>query len=278
MYLSFNRTLVAGGKLDWPAFARLAHYAGYRGVDVEAKPAMEAGLEATRSLLGGSSLKPAVIGLPVNFREDQAQFEQDMKGLPAVAEFAAALGCPRITTWLLPSSPLPKAEQRAIYKVRFQAIAEVLARHQVRFGLEFVSPVHLRKRHPYEFIWRMDEMLEFARECGPNVGLLLDSWHWHHAEGTLADIEAAGVDAIVHVQLADAPDLPPEMIVDSERLMPGEGVIDLVGFFRTLKKIGYADGVSPEVFGRGLKEMSPEQGALLGWQTSTAVMEKAGVL
>jgi sugar phosphate isomerase/epimerase len=60
--------------------------------------------------------------------------------------------------------------------------------------------------------------------------------------------------------------------------MPGEGVIDFKAFFGALKKIGYVDGVSPEVFGRGLKEMPPEQGAKLGLTTTTAVMKKAGVL
>jgi sugar phosphate isomerase/epimerase len=28
-------------------------------------------------------------------------------------------------------------------------------------------------------------------------------------------------------------------------VLPGEGVIDLLGFFRALKTIGYRDGVSP---------------------------------
>ena len=43
------------------------------------------------------------------------------------------------------------------------------------------------------------------------------------------------------------------------RIVPGEGVIDLVAFFGALKEIGYADGVSPEVFGRGLKNLPPEE-------------------
>ena len=29
--------------------------------------------------------------------------------------------------------------------------------------------------------------LEFAQECGFNCGLLLDSWHWHHAGATTDD-------------------------------------------------------------------------------------------
>lgn len=278
MYVALNGTLTAGGKLQWPEFAELASKTGYLGVDVNTGAAMKAGEDATRTMLARLRLKPAVVGLPVDFRKDDAPFQQGMKTLDDAARFAAAIGCPRMTTWLLPSSELPKPEQRKIFLDRFQAIAAVLAKHGVRFGLENVSPVHLRKRFPHEFIYRTDEMLEFAKECGPNVGLLLDSWHWHHAEGTVKDILSAGKQRIVHVQAADAPKLPPEEIKDNERLMPGEGIIDWRAFFGALRKIGYTDGVSPEVFGRGLKEMTPAEGAKLGLKTTTEVMRKAGVL
>jgi sugar phosphate isomerase/epimerase len=153
----------------------------------------------------------------------------------------------------------------------------VLARSHVRLGLEFLGPLHLRRQEPYEFIWRMPEMLAFARECGSNVGLLLDVWHWHHAGATTKDIVDAGKDGIVHVHFNDAPKLPPDQIRDNERLMPGEGIIDLNAFLMALHEIGYQDALSVEVFGRGLKDMTPEAGARLGLETARAVMRKAGI-
>jgi sugar phosphate isomerase/epimerase len=123
----------------------------------------------------------------------------------------------------------------------------------------------------------MDEMLALAKECGPNVGLLLDSWHWHHAGATVADIIAAGRDRIVEVHLNDARSEPPEAVRDNDRIMPGEGVIDLTGFLRALQKIGYTDALSVEVLGRGLRQMPPEEGARLGFETGRKVFEKAGV-
>lgn len=276
MYLSLNGTLVAG-RVAWPEFARLAARVGFPGVDLSTSGAMKEGLEATRSLLAELKLTPAVAGFPVEFRKDEAAYRRDLANLEAAAQFAAAVGCPRMNTYILSSSQLPKAEQRAIYKKRLTAAADILARSHVRLGLEFLGPVHLRKMFPYEFIWRMDEMLEFAKECGPNVGLELDSWHWYHAGATVEDIVAAGKDNIVNVQVNDSPRLPPDKIRDDERLMPGEGVIDLVSFFRALQKTGYNEGVSPEVFGRGLKDMPPEEGARMGLETTRAVMRKAGV-
>lgn len=277
MFISLNGSLIAGGKVGWPEMARLAARLGFPGVDVSLNPAMAAGARATKALLEHLQLKPGVIGFPVDFRQDEETFKKGMERLPAAAEFAAELGCPRMATWIRSSSETPKAELRAIYLERFGMAAKVLARHGVRLGLEFLGPLHIRKQHPHEFIWRMMEMVEFASECGPNVGLLLDSWHWHHAGATTADIAAAGKARIVHVHVNDAKRVPPDQVRDNDRLMPGEGVIDLVGFFKALQKIGYADAVSVEVMGRGLREMQPEQGARLGLESTRAVMEKAGV-
>lgn len=276
MYLSLNPMLVAG-RVPWPEFARLAAKVGYPGVDVDLSAAMKQGLQATRALLEELKIRPAAIDLPVEFRKDDAAFRKDLARLGDAASFAAAIGCPRMVTWIMPSSKTPKAELRALYLKRFRACADVLARSHVRLGLEFLGPLHLRKMEPYEFIWHMDEMLAFARECGSNVGLLLDVWHWHHAGATTEDIVKAGRDGIVHVHLNDAPKLPPEQIRDDERLMPGDGVINLVGFFRALQEIGYQDAVSVEVFGRFLKEMTPEEDARRGLESARAVMRKAGV-
>ena len=123
----------------------------------------------------------------------------------------------------------------------------------------------------------MDELLEFAKECGPNIGLTLDAWHWHHAGATAADILAAGASRIVTVHVSDAKAQPPEEVRDNQRVMPGEGVIDLVTFFKSLEKIGYRDAVSPEPIGRVPSSMSAEDGARLGLDTTVSVMKKAGL-
>ncbi len=276
MFISLQSTLVAG-RAKWPAFAELAHRVGYPGTDVNLREALPFGVDGTRALLDKLQLKPAVVELPVEFRKDDDAFRADLAKLDEAVQFAVGIGCPRMTTYIMSSSETPKLELRKIYKERFTACANVLARSHCRLGLEFLGPLHIRTRFPHEFIWRMDEMLAFALECGPNVGLLLDSWHWHHAGATAADIIAAGKDGIVHVQVNDSADLPPEKIRDNERLMPGEGVINLMAFFQALKKIGYADGVSPEVFGRGLKDIPPEEGAKMGLETTRAIMHRAGV-
>ena len=241
------------------------------------EPAMAGGLERTRGLLAELRLKPAFVNLPVEFRKDDATFRTGLAKLEDAAPFAAAMGCPRMMTYIMPSSDTPKAELRRLYQERFTQCAQVLARSHCRLGLEFLGPLHLRKQFPHEFIWKMDEMLAFAEECGPNVGLTLDAWHWHHAGGTTADILAAGKERIVVVHFDDSADMPADKIRDNERLLPGEGVIDLTGFLQALRKIGYEDSLSVEVFGRGLKAMPPEESAKLCLQAGRAVFRKAGI-
>jgi sugar phosphate isomerase/epimerase len=276
MYLSLNSTLVSG-RVAWPQFAVLAAKVGFPGVDVALEPAMKEGAAATRDYLEHLKVKPAVINYPAEFRKGDAEFRASLPRLEESAVFAAAIGCPRMMTWIMPSSETPKDELRRIYKKRFTESAGILARSNVRLGLEFLGPLHLRQAAPHEFIWKMPEMLDFAKECGPNVGLLLDSWHWHHAGATTGDIVAAGKERIVHVHFNDSLRLPPADVRDNERLMPGEGVIDLRGFLRALQAVGYADALSVEVFGRGLKTMEPEDAAKLGLASARGVFRRAGV-
>jgi sugar phosphate isomerase/epimerase len=276
MYVSLNGTLV-GGKVGWPEFVRLAAKVGYGGADVNLGPAMKEGVEATRSLFAETRLKPAYCSVPVTATRDEETFQKGMAGLDEAAKFAAAIGCNRMVAVMPASSDVPKADLRKTLLERYRAVGAVLARSNVRLGFEFLGPMQFRTRAAHEFIWRMNEMLEFARDCGPNMGLLLDAWHWHHAGATPEDIVKAGKARIVTIHVSDAAKMAPEDVRDNQRLMPGEGVIDLVGFFRALREIGYVDAVSPEPLGRMPKEMPAEDGARLGLETTLAVMRKAGV-
>lgn len=275
MYLSLNSVLV-NNRVPWPEFPKLAAQVGYPGTDVMLKPAMSAGASATNRLLDTLNLRPACMELPVEFRKDDATFRAGLAELDPCCAFAAAINCPKMMTWIMPSSNTPADELRRLYKERFTACAKVMARHNVRLALEFIGPLNLRKMFRYEFIWRMNDMLAFAKECGSNVGLQLDSWHWYNAGATTEDIIAAGRDRIVHIHFNDAPNLPLDQLRDNQRLFPGDGVINLTGFLRALQTIGYTGGVSVEVFGAG-NNMTPEEAAKVGLTKSLAVFKKAGV-
>jgi sugar phosphate isomerase/epimerase len=285
MYLSLNGSVAKG--VGWPDMARLAARVGFDGVDWSLGPAKTAGLDATKALFAELKIKPSITNLPMArplpFQGEQSAFDQALVQLAEDAGFTAAIGCDRMMVVLSPTGPLPKDEWRKVVRDRVSAVAQVLQRSNIRLGLEFLGVQSFRAGRaggppPNPFIWTLPETVELAKDCGPNVGVILDVWHWHHSGGTTADILNTPKARIVHVHVSDAKAQPPEEVRDNQRLMPGEGVIDLSGFFQSLKKIGYQDGVSPEPLGRVPAEMSPEDGARLALDTTRAAMKKAGVV
>jgi sugar phosphate isomerase/epimerase len=279
MYVSLNSSLTR--QMPWPDFVRLASKLGYGGVDVNFNAAKAEGADATKAMLKSLQLRAAVSGLPVPYASpDEAAYQEALKQLDENAAFANGIGLNRMMVVLSPASQMPKEERRTFLKDRLAPVAEILGRHQIRLGLEFLGVLSMRTspKSPHPFIWTLPETVAFAKECGPNIGAVLDAWHWHLSGGSVSDILAAGKAAIVHIHISDAKPAPAEDIRDNHRHMPGEGSIDLVGFLQALKKIGYTDGISPEPLGRVPAEMPAEEGARLGLETTIAVVNKAGVL
>ena len=284
MFVSLNGAVTRGvGGADK---IRLAARTGFGGVDWDLGPAKTAGLDATRALFAELKLVPTIVNLPMArplpFGGDDAAFKDALTPLAEDAAFVAAVGCRKMMLVLPASTTTPKAEMRKLAVDRLSAIGEVLQKSGVRLGLEFLGPLYFRTGRaggpPAEpFIWNMPEAVALAKDTGSNMGVVLDVWHWHHSNSTIADITDAGRARIVHVHVSDAKASAPEDVRDNQRVMPGEGIIDLTAFFQALRKAGYADGVSPEPLGRIPNEMSPEEGAKLALDTTLAAMKKAGV-
>lgn len=282
IYISLNGSLVnkPNQALPWRDFVRLAGKVGYGGVDVNLTAAEKEGVEATRELLAEANVRPAIANLPLQFlNPDQAAFDEAVKGLDGHAKFAAAIGLNRMMAVLSPGSPVPKEERHKLVKARLQRIAEILAASDVRLGLEFLGVLAFRTgpRAQHQYVWTLPDTLALATEIGRNMGVVLDIWHWHHSGGTVADILATPAPRIVHLHVSDAKAQPAEEVRDNGRLMPGEGVIDSMGFFQALNKIGYEGAISPEPLGRVPPDMPPEEGARLGLKTTIAVLQKAGM-
>ncbi len=287
MFLAFNNSFTGGQPgsaygparvMDYGDFVRLAAATGYGGVDVTLGNAMKMDAVAVKSMLAELKLKPGLASqLPGLFGKDEAAFQTNLKRVAECAAFMDVIGCRSMYGVIMPSSDLPKTEQRKIFQTRLQAVSEMLRPMNINFGVKFVGLASFRKRQPYEFIWRMDETLEFVKDCGPNIGVMLDSWHWYHAGATPADIVAAGKSRITSVHVSDAKSQIPEEVKDDQRVLPGEGITDLTGFFGALKTIGYEGAVSPEPLGRFPREMWNGEGAKLALAATQNAMRKAGI-
>jgi sugar phosphate isomerase/epimerase len=284
MFVSLNGALTRG--VSGADKIRLAAKVGYGGVDWDLGPAKTAGLDATKALFAELKIRPTIVNLPMArpfpFGGETPAFNDALKALAEDAAFVHDVGCSKMMVVLPASTSMPKAAMRAMAVERLSAIAGILAKSGIRLGVEFLGPLYFRtgradgpKVEP--FIWNMRDAVQLAKDAGANVGVILDAWHWHHSQSTVADIADAGAARIVHVHVSDAKAMPAADVRDNMRLMPGEGIINLTGFFTALKTAGYAGGVSPEPLGRVPDAMSPEEAAKLALDTTLAVMRKAGV-
>lgn len=305
MFVSQNGAVAP--RTPWPDSARMAARVGYGGIDWNLNSAKEAGLEPTRALFAELKLIPTICGLPMNAQlafGDEAAFKSALPNLATDAAFASAVGCHNMMLVLTPQSAQPRDERRRLVVARLRDIAAVLEKSGVRLGLEFLGPLCMRSeagcgpagggrganatpppgapppvpapRIP--FVWTLPDTVALGVDSGPNVGAVLDVWHWYHSGGTTADILATDKDRIIHVHLSDARPMPAEEVRDNMRLMPGEGQIDITGFLQALQKIGYIGGVAPEPLGRIPADMAPEDASKLGLATTTAALKRAGVI
>jgi len=259
-----------GGNLILPEFAELAHHAGFAGADVDLAWGVQHGAAALRDLYAKHGLKYGGWGLPFDWRTDSGTVE-GLAVLEKQARLAAELGIDSCCTWLLPSSDFPLHQNWHIHIQRLSPIAKVLAGHGLRFGLEFVAPYHLRRKWKHEFIFTPMAMLELAADVGSNCGLLIDCFHLHAAGEPMSVMGLIPAEKIVLVHLNDAPAGAMDSIEDGKRLLPGEGAIDLKGFFAGLSATGYDGPISVEVFSDALRAMPPADAATKAWAATQRV-------
>ena len=269
-----------GGQPPLREYLALAHKYGFGGVEFNINEVAQTGAEAAREMFEAAGVLPASFGLPVEWRKDRAAFEAGMAQLPTLARAAQAIGCARCCTWLPPAINEDPLHFRNQTRERFREVATVLGDYGIRFGLEWVGPYTLRHgpgaMGSEEFIWTMPGALELIADIDPphdNVGLLADSFHWFTTGATAADIAALRAEQIVHVHINDAPDRPRDAQIDKERLLPGEGVIDLGAFLGALTAIGYQGPVAVETFNAELAALGHDEAARRTAEAVKSVME-----
>jgi sugar phosphate isomerase/epimerase len=250
-----------GWRVPWPELAKLAADTGYEGV------VMPRDLPPASDPLEKLAVPATAMQLPVEVRQDEAAFVSTFPRLADACNLAARAGCKVALLSIPPSSEQPRDVQAAIYRERLKKCCAVLDEYSIRLALECITPLHMRRAKPYPFLWRNAEMLEFGLSVWPNIGLILDSWHWHHDGSDPESIRDVPPDSILDVHLSDSPAAPPEDIRDFERLLPGKGVIDFKLFFHLLEEKEYSGVIAVEIFG-GLADKTPSDAARLAFEAS----------
>lgn len=257
MYLSLNRG-TCGSHLPYDAFVKLAADAGFAAADAEFGYAVENGVTAMRDLFKSHNLRLGGWGLG-DWQSDEPQHRDCLDALIAYAKVAAELGIDSCTTWIMPSSDRTFLENWKFHVERLKPAARILANNGLRLGLEFVSPYHLRRHFANEFLFTPGVALQLAEDIGPNVGLLVDAFHMHAAGESLEYLSTIFLEKIVLVHISDCAVSHLPDVKDAERVLPGDGVIDLKAFMAAVKMTGYDGPVSLEVFNHDLDKLPPAE-------------------
>ena len=280
----------AGRGLALPEYVQLAAQSGFVGVeysiDEAAKLVAQSSFEDVAAIFERNNVLPAVFGLPVEWRRDEATFQSDLERLPALAKLAQDFSTTRCTTWVLPADGSGSNLSRDDYAIqsiaRFGAIGRVLEAQGIRLGLEFIGPHHFRAQPErvwfYDIAGALDTVfkIEDAFQL-ENIGLLVDSFHWHTSEATTMDLASIPIEKIVHVHINDAPNVAVADQRDQVRLLPGAGVIDLKAFLQTLAAIGYDGPIAVETFCEELKALTPQDAANRAAQATLGALSRAGI-
>ena len=200
--------------------------------------------------------------LPVDFRNDEKKFREDMATLVSTAETVAGVGGTRMNTWIMPTHALyTYNENFRLHRNRLKEAANIIGHYGIRLGLEYVGPKTLMARSKYSFIRTMAEAKELiAAMDESNVGFVLDTFHWYTAGENKSDLLTLDKEDIVTVDLNDArTGFEVDEQTDGKRELPlATGVIPIKEFMEGLVQIGYDGPVRAEPFNQPLRDMDDE--------------------
>ena len=129
------------------------------------------------------------------------------------------------------------------------------------------------------FIATLATLLRMTREAGhPAMKPLFDFYHFLSGPSKLEELDGVRAGEIGHVHFQDLPNIPQELMDQTTREIPGDGVAPLDRVLRTLQAKGYTGTLSVELFLPRFQQGDPFQIASEIKRKSEAVMRKAGVL
>ncbi len=134
---------------------------------------------------------------------------------------------------------------------RYRDLLEIGRQVGVKPTFEYIS--FFRSVNKLSQAWHVVQEAE-----SDDATLILDAFHNWNSGSTLDDLRAIPVDKISHYHIDDAhPDKPALTQTDPDRVMLGEGQIDLAAEVAVLKEKGYEGTVSLELFNHDLWRRDP---------------------
>lgn len=112
----------------------------------------------------------------------------------------------------------------------------------------------------------------------PNLAPMIDCYHFWSGNNKLEDLDLIRPGEIGHVHFQDVPAMPRELLDNTTRVIPGDGISPLTTILGKLAEKGYEGSLSVELFLPKYTQADPFELAKEIRQKSEAVMRQARVL
>ena len=247
MKLSFNGATTMNA--DLPTDIRAAAAAGFDYVEIWAAKLRTFLKENSASDLKGlfdeHGTKPLSINSieHITFRTHEA-YAQIKAECAELSSIAAQIGCPIIVVvpGKLPANGATADEVIAESTRVLNELADIAAPHNVNLAFEFLGQPDCS----VQTLGLADQIVRHVDR--PNVGLVIDSFHFYAGGSTVEMIERMDPERLLIFHINDAENLPRERLTDAHRLLPGLGILPLPAMTAAFRRIGYDRVASVEIF------------------------------
>lgn len=198
------------------------------------------GVENVKSLFERHRLKPVTINSieQITFFENEQEKLKECEQLCKLAKELGVEGIVVVPGFLKGFVDEKTIEDESVKMLK--KMADVAKKFSVKLGFEFLG-------FPNCSVNKIDSAWKIVRKVNEeNVGVIVDTCHFFAGGSRLEQLEKIDPKKILIVHVNDLPKL--KDVKDSDRVMPGDGILPLKDFFATLKRIGYDGAVSVELF------------------------------
>ena len=229
-------------------------------------------LAAAKSVLADNGLTPVSCACGVNgLWEPNPNHAAAIENLKKRCEQLATLG---LAKFYAPVTPTTKFTEDDIYKTgaeHMRLVGDVAKQFNMTAMAEFTRAS--------TFIATLGTMIRVTRAAAhPNMKILFDCYHFWSGQSKFEDLDTLRSGEIGHVHFQDVPDMPRELLDQTTRLIPGDGVTPLVKILRKLSEKGYAGPLSVELFLPKFQQGDPYDVAREIRRKAEAVMRQARVI
>jgi 2-keto-myo-inositol isomerase len=228
-------------------------------------------IAAARRLIADLGMTPVSCGSVVGLWEPNPKRAAALDSLKQRCELYSSLGLKQM---VCPCNTAQKVTEDD-YKLgldNMREVGEIVKQYPMTAMVEF--------SRGSTFIGTLSTSLKMIREAAhPSVRPMLDCYHFWAGQSKFEDLDLIRSGEIAHVHFQDVPaDLPRELLGQTTRVIPGDGITPLARILRKLSEKGYTGALSVELFRPEFQNADPYELARRIREKAEPIMREAGVL